>query len=91
MVDESTALDSTEESDDVKLGKFKTNPKGPYKIKFIFKGVNWDIKIQNISLEDFKVVARSSKKVNKTEIEILKKYLKDEGFEQAARKHNLYW
>jgi hypothetical protein len=74
-----------------KLGKFKTNPKGPYKIKFIFKGVNWDIKIQNVSLEDFKVVARSNKKVSQSELEILKKYLKDEGFEQAARKHNLYW
>jgi hypothetical protein len=74
-----------------KLGEFKTNPKGPYKIQFKFKNIDWNITIQNINFNDFKVVARSSVKVNKSELEILKKYLKDEGFEQAARKHNLFW
>jgi hypothetical protein len=74
-----------------KLGKFKTNPKGPFKFKMTFKGVNWEIKIENVDMNDFKVTAKSNVKVDLDELEIIKRYLRDEGFEQAARKHNLYW
>ena len=74
-----------------KLGKFKVNPNGPYSFKMTFKGVKWDIKIENISLNDFKVTAKSNVKVKNNELEILKRYIQDEGFEQAARKHNLFW
>ena len=71
--------------------KTKTNPAGPYKVKMVFKGVKWDIKIENVTLEMFKISAKSNVKVDKQEVEILKKYIKDEGFELAAKKHNLFW
>jgi hypothetical protein len=74
-----------------KQGKFKTNPSGPYNFEMKFKGVNWVIKIENVSLDDFKVTAESDVKVKKKDLEILKRYIQDEGFEQAARKHNLFW
>jgi hypothetical protein len=74
-----------------KSKKVKTNPAGPYEIEFMFKGVNWNIVIENISMTDFKVTARSDKKIKKEELIILKRYLQDEGFEMAAKKHNLFW
>jgi hypothetical protein len=74
-----------------KRKKIRTNPAGPYIVNFIFKGVNWDITIENLSHDDYKVTASSNKKVSIEEVNILKKYLQDEGFEQAAKKHNLYW
>ena len=87
--------DDYDESDEWKNLKkhkpFKLNPSGPYKVKLLFKNVNWSITIENISMEDFKVTAISDKKVSKSHLSVLKKYLQDEGFEQAARKHNLFW
>jgi len=85
-----------EDEDDIqkfqeKLGKFKTNPKGDYKVELTFKGVKWKIKIKSISMNDFKVTAQSNVRVEQDELEVIKKYLIDEGFEQAARKHNLFW
>jgi hypothetical protein len=74
-----------------KQGEFKTNPNGPYNFEMKFKGVHWIIKIESLSLNDFKVTAASDIKVRKKDLDILKKYLQDEGFEQAARKHNLFW
>lgn len=74
-----------------KSNKIKTNPTGNYKIKFKFKGVEWNVEIKNTDLNSYKVSARSNVKVNKDELKILKKYLIDEGFEQAARQHNLFW
>jgi hypothetical protein len=69
----------------------KVNPAGAYRVSLTFKGIKWDISIESISLNDFKVTARSNVKVEQPEVDILKKYLQDEGFEEAARKHNLYW
>lgn len=74
-----------------KLGDFKTNPNGNYKIQLTFKGVNWKIEIKNIDMDSYKIIARSNVKVDGDELEILKKYLIDEGFEHAARQHNLFW
>ena len=74
-----------------KLGNFKTNPNGNYKIQLTFKGVNWKIEIKNIDMDSYKIIARSNVKVDEDELEILKKYLIDEGFEHAARQHNLFW
>jgi hypothetical protein len=74
-----------------KKKKIKTNPKGPYNLKFSFKKILWDITIENISENDYKVIARSNVKVDPEEIECLKHYLQAEGFEEEAKKHNLYW
>ena len=69
----------------------KTNPDGPYEVNITFKGVDWNIVIKNKNLDDFIVTASTDKKVSFEELEVLKKYLKDEGFEMAAKKHNLFW
>ena len=74
-----------------KSKKLKLNPEGPYRFNFIFRGVNWDISIENVSYSDYKVTARSDKTVEPEEVDVLKKYLQTEGFEEAAKKHNLYW
>jgi hypothetical protein len=74
-----------------KSKKLRTNPAGPYELEITFKGVDWYIVIENLTMDDFKVTAKSEKKVKKDEVGILKKYLQDEGFELAAKKHNLFW
>jgi hypothetical protein len=74
-----------------KSKKLKTNPAGPFEMEIIFRGTKWDIVIENITINDFKVTAKANKKVDKGQIEVLKKYLQDEGFEMAAKKHNLFW
>jgi hypothetical protein len=74
-----------------KQKNFKTNPAGPYNVKFQFKNIEWDITIKNITENDYKVIARSNIKVDQDEIEILKYYLQEEGFEEEAKKHNLFW
>lgn len=73
------------------LGNFKTNPNGNYTVELTFKGVNWLIEIKNIDMDTYKIIARSNVKVDEDELDILKKYLVDEGFEHAARQHNLFW
>ena len=35
-----------------KKKKLRTNPDGPYNVKFVFKNVNWDITIENESEDD---------------------------------------
>jgi hypothetical protein len=74
-----------------KSKKLNTNPSGPYELELMFKGVNWHIIIENIDINDFKVTAKSDEKVNSCKVNSLKKYLQDEGFEMAAKKHNLFW
>ena len=74
-----------------KRKRIKTNPKGPYNLKFKFKSVNWDITIENVDENDYKVIAKSNVKVEPEMIEALKHYLQQEGFEEEAKKHNLYW
>jgi hypothetical protein len=71
--------------------KLKTNPSGPYNVKFKFKNIEWNISIENVTDNDYQVTARSNVKVDENEIEILKNYLQEEGFEEEAKKHNLYW
>jgi hypothetical protein len=74
-----------------KRKRIKFNPKGPYNLKFTFKGVDWDITIENIEENDYKVTAKSNKKVEPEMIDALKYYLQQEGFEEEAKKHNIYW
>lgn len=71
--------------------KLKTNPSGPYNFKFRFRGVNMDIIIQNIKIDEFKVTVKAHGEVNPELIESLKYYLSEEGFEEEATKHNLFW
>lgn len=74
-----------------KRKKIRTNPSGPYNVRFQFKGVEWDITIENVTENDYKVTARSNIKVAENEIDVLKYYLQEEGFEEEAKKHNLLW
>lgn len=71
--------------------KLKKNPSGLYNVNLIFKGIQWDITIDNVSYDEFKITAKSNVKVNQDEVNVLKRYLQDEGFEDAATKHNLDW
>ena len=76
--------------------EFVTNPLGPYKLEIKFKGIDYDITIENITYKKFKVCAITKdtdddmEKVEE-DIKILEKYLNDEGFYIAARKWNLYY
>lgn len=74
-----------------KKKKLKVNPNGPFNFKFSFKNILWDITIENTDENDYAVTARSNVKVGPEEIECLKHYLQAEGFEEEAKKHNLYW
>jgi hypothetical protein len=73
------------------LGAFKTNPNGNYKVELMFKGIKWKIEIKNLDMERYKILAKSNVKVDPDELENLKRYLIAEGFEYAARQHNLFW
>jgi hypothetical protein len=74
-----------------KSKRLKKNPRGLYNVNFIFKGIQWDITIDNIAYDEFKITAKSNVKVDQGEVDVLKRYLQDEGFEEAATKHNLEW
>jgi len=74
-----------------KKKSFKDNPNGPYKLKITVKGINWDVTIKSTSPVDHKVKAISDKKASKNDLEVLKNYLEKEGFNDAAKKHNLFW
>jgi hypothetical protein len=85
-----------EYNDEIKPSKksFITNPAGPYKIEIIFKGINYDITIQNISYKEFdiKAIAKDVEEdYNEEDIMMLNKYLNDEGFLLAATKWNIYY
>jgi hypothetical protein len=84
-------LDESWKESKKKSKKIKNNPAGPYTVDLVFKGVNWHIVIKNKTMDEFNVAASADKKVSFEELEVLRKYLKDEGFEMAARKHNLFW
>ena len=74
-----------------KSKKLNINPAGPFELEIIFRGIKLEIIIENTSINDFKVTVKANKKVDQGQINILKKYLQDEGFEMAAKKHNLFW
>jgi hypothetical protein len=70
------------------------NPNGPYTIEdFLFDGILWNsIVIENISHDEFKVTANTeSDDVDEYVLSNLRRYLHLEGFELAARNHNLFW
>lgn len=77
--------------DDENVSKFVTNPSGPYKLDLLYKGIKYKIMIKNLSEYEFDIFVRSNKKITKNEIESLKRYLEEEGFNNEATKHNLFW
>jgi hypothetical protein len=71
--------------------KLKLNPNGPYNLKMTFSGIYFDITIQNTKVDEFEIVIKSSSKISMDMVEVLKRYLKAEGFEGEAQKWNLFW
>ena len=71
--------------------KLKLNPNGPYNVKMTFRGIYFDITIQNKKVDEFNITVKSSKKIDLNFLEILKRYLRDEGFEAEAQQWNLFW
>lgn len=73
--------------------KLVGNPNGPYKLEnFLLDGILWDsITIENISHDEFKVTTTTESFASAEDLDNLKRYLKLEGFELAARNHNLFW
>jgi hypothetical protein len=71
--------------------KLKLNPKGPYNVKMTFSGIYLDIIIQNTKVDEFKITVKSSSTINESTLEVLKRYLRSEGFEDDAQKWNLFW
>jgi hypothetical protein len=71
--------------------KLKTNPSGPFHFKMTYLGIFCNVTIQNIKKDEFKISIDSSKKLNKSLLKHLTNYLKAEGFEDEATKHNLFW
>jgi hypothetical protein len=73
----------------------KRNPKGPYKFQITFKGVMYNVTIENVTHNKFKTSAtledvESDFDVQRN-ISVLEKYLQAEGFYVAATKWNLYY
>jgi len=73
------------------LNKPVTNPKGPYKIKLTYKGIECHIQIKSISEYEFDIRVKTNQKLNESDLAGLKEYLDAEGFTTEARKHNLFW
>jgi hypothetical protein len=67
------------------------NPKGPYKVKLTYKGTDFTVTIDNTTFQDFNVKMISNSVVDKSLLNSLKDYLKQEGFLDEALHHNLYW
>jgi hypothetical protein len=71
--------------------KLNLNPNGPYKIRMSFNKTKWEIVMQNIDEDELKVTTIADKKIEPEMLESLKKYLFEEGFEDAAKEWNLHW
>lgn len=80
-----------------KKKKLLTNPKGAYQIDMTFRGIEYDIIIENTAFNKFKVCAickdDSETDIEKCELELklLNRYLEAEGFYLAAKKWNLFY
>jgi hypothetical protein len=73
------------------ISKIK-NPKGPFKMKFSYTGVEVDCIIEHTSMSDFVIKLKSkNKNKNKNFFDKVKDYLIKEGFVDLAEKHNLFW
>lgn len=80
--------------------KLLTNPKGSYQIDIVYRGVEYNVTIQNITFDKFKVCAimkdedydeNVKDEYYQPMILALNKYLENEGFFLAAKKWNLYF
>lgn len=77
----------------IKKGKKKLNlnPNGPYNVKMTFRGIYFNITIENSKVDEFKITVKSSQKITPEFLEVLKRYLRTEGFENEAQQWNLFW
>jgi len=75
----------------------KRNPKGAYNINLYYRGTHYDIIIENINHDDFKIRAKTINENENTDIDpfdnikSLERYLRLEGFYDAARQWNMYF
>jgi hypothetical protein len=61
-----------------------------YKINLTFKNVKCNILIKNIDDYEFEIYVKANKKLEPKDLQALKNYLESEGFNDEARKYNLY-
>lgn len=92
-----------EESWKKKQGKKKkllTNPEGPYKLDITYRGIKFNVTIENVTFDRFKLCAIMEDQDYDENVEdskyqplILKlnQYLDSEGYFMAAKKHNLFF
>ena len=73
------------------MEKLKKNVNGPYNVILTIQGIEYDITIDNITTNEFEITINSDSKPSIEQMEVVKSYLEWEGFEDAARKHNLFW
>lgn len=73
------------------INKPITNPKGPYRVKLTYKGVDCFIQMKNISENEFDIRVKTKQPINSSDLTSLKEYLDAEGFTNEATKHNLFW
>lgn len=73
------------------LNKPVTNPKGPYRIKLTYKGIDCHIQMKSINEYEFDIRVKAKKPMQPSDLAGLREYLDAEGFTNEARKHNLMW
>ena len=61
-----------------------------YKVNLTFKNVKCNILIKNIDDYEFEIYVKANKKLESKDLQALKNYLESEGFNDEARKYNLY-
>lgn len=61
-----------------------------YNINLIFKNVKCNVLINNIDDYEFEIRVKANKKMTSKDLQALKNYLESEGFNDEARKYNLY-
>lgn len=61
-----------------------------YKVNLTFKDVKCNVSINNIDDYEFEIYVKANKKLTPKDLQALKNYLESEGFNDEARKYNLY-
>lgn len=61
-----------------------------YKVNLTFKDVKCIVLINSIDDYEFEIYVKANKKLTPKDLQALKSYLESEGFNDEARKYNLY-
>lgn len=88
--------DFTEDQIKEKRKSKERNPKGPYEVDLKYKGIEFQVIIENVTFDKFKIAIYTDneeipEKHLEEVIESLKKYIELEGFFLAARKWNIFY